>query len=71
MSETYRFSIEVVVHDPDTLARMARARAIEEGLDGYQWDEDRSGPADDLIMLLDPGSVPGCDVLESYAEQLS
>lgn len=64
------FSVELAVFDEDALARAARARAHDDGLDDAVWASMRSGMSDDLIMLLDPGLVAdaGFEILQSTCE---
>lgn len=64
------FSVELAVFDQDALARAASVRAREEGLDEVAWASMRSGMADDLVMLLDPGLIAdaGFEILQSTCE---
>ncbi|MGJ7570916.1 hypothetical protein ACSFBX_10315 [Variovorax sp. RB2P76] len=64
------FSVELAVFDEDALARAAKTRAHDDGLDDEVWASMRSGMSDDLIMLLDPGLVAdaGFEILQSTCE---
>ena len=62
-------NIEVVIDDEEQLRTAAAARAKEEGLDTAAWEEMRDGPEDDLIMLLDPGMLDGCSIIDSTTEE--
>lgn len=68
--KVYRFTLEVTVHSPEWLQVAARERAIAEGVEPADYDETRAehGIGYDLQMMLDPGSLPGCDIQHSYAE---
>lgn len=58
-------SIHVTVDSLKTLKAAAAARAVEEGMTRADWKKTRKGPEDDLVMLLDPGSLPGCTIAET------
>jgi hypothetical protein len=66
----YEFSLYLNVYDPAQLFKAALASAIEDGMDASVL----VGADDDidiracLIQLLDPGSLPGCDIYNSTAE---
>lgn len=64
------FSVELAVFDEAALARAAKARAREDGLDDEVWASMRSGISDDLVMLLDPGLIAdaGFEILQSTCE---
>jgi len=64
------FSIELAVFDEEALARAAKVRAREDGLDDEVWASIRSGISDDLVMLLDPGLVAdaGFEIIQSTCE---
>jgi hypothetical protein len=53
------FTASIDVFDEEALRRAACAQASKEGLTGEGWASLRQGIASDLIMLLDPGSIPG------------
>ena len=53
------FTADVAVFDEEALRRAACAQASREGLTEESWASLRQGMASDLIMLLDPGSIPG------------
>ena len=71
MSKSYLITIEVTVHDPKALRRAAKARAKAEGLSAKEWADTRTNAGDDLVMLLEPGSMDdaGCTVMASEAER--
>lgn len=50
---------DIDVFDEEALRRAACAQASNEGLIEEGWTSLRQGIASDLIMLLDPGSIPG------------
>jgi len=64
------FCIELAVFDEDALARAAKARAREDGLNDEVWASMRSSISDDLVMLLDPGLIAdaGFEILQSTCE---
>ena len=67
---TEAVTINVEIQDRRALYRAALAKAKAEGMSAAEYHklrrEDVHGPVGvDLIMLLDPGSLPGCDVLSS------
>lgn len=53
------FTASIDVFDEEALRRAACAQASEEGLTEEGWASLRQGIASDLIMLLDPGVIPG------------
>lgn len=53
------FTADIEVFDEDALRRAACAQASNEGLTEEGRASLRQGIASDLIMLLDPGSIPG------------
>lgn len=53
------FTASIGVFDGEALRRAVCAQACEEGLTEEGWASLRQGIASDLIMLLDPGSIPG------------
>lgn len=63
------FSISLDIHDPEQLRRAAEAKALEDGLTIENWRDVRKSSMDDLVMLLDPGSIPGCSIHNSTAEE--
>lgn len=75
MSEpTYvAFGADVKVHDPEALRIAAASKAVMEGMSPEQWADLRGDIVDDLIMLLDPGSIPGAgiEIVQSYTEILN
>jgi hypothetical protein len=67
---TVRFTLDVDVHNPSAVKRLAEARAVEEGVSLTDWRKSRRGTGDDLIMLLDPGESPeGTSILGSSADE--
>ncbi|MCY1207048.1 hypothetical protein BKP43_38680 [Variovorax boronicumulans] len=64
------FSVELAVFDEEALARAAKVRAREDGLNDEVWASMRSGISDDLVMLLDPGLIAdaGFEILQSTCE---
>lgn len=74
MRRLYEFSMYLDVHDPESLLKAARERADEEGYGNEELEQDlhnEDGSIDIsacLTILLDPGSLPGCDILNSVAE---
>lgn len=62
-------TIEVAIYDLVALEEAARIRATEDGLSHDEWEEMRTGPEDDLQMLLDPGAISnaGIEILASSA----
>lgn len=66
-------SIDLVVDDPQALLKVARERAAEEGLTEEEAEEllledGEPNVSGCLTMLLDPGSLPGCSLLNSSVE---
>ena len=65
-------SMDVVVTNRQVLRRAALERAIEDKLTGNEWRairRSREDPSEaDLIMLLDPSSLPGATIIESNME---
>jgi len=73
---TYTVTIEVQVHDKSALwdAAMAHAMYLEklprlEAYDILTTDDDLIDPQACLVMLLDPCTLPGAQILESICEQ--
>lgn len=69
MSE-HQVQIDVRVHSLDTLYRAARERAKEENLSPELADEvllsdGKPNPEACLIMMLDPGTLEGCEIHET------
>ena len=71
----YTITIEVNVFDPVQLRLAAEKRAVEEGSTKADYKRLRASCADsassDLTMLLDPGSLPGCEILGSQVERFA
>lgn len=71
MRTTYTVTVDVEVYDIDELYAAAKQRAIND-----------SGDPDDVLldgepdaglclqMLLDPGSLPGCSILQSNVDSI-
>ena len=57
----YTFTLELEVDDEDELREAARAHPDAEGLD-------LDDVATCIQVLLDPGTLPGCSIEESYCE---
>lgn len=72
MRRLYEFSVYLDVHSPESLRAAAVERAVEDGYDDPEAAVlDVDGKLDIsacLIILLDPGSLPGCDIIDSVAE---
>lgn len=64
------FSLHLRIFDVPTLVNAAQERARSEGVDEDDIREIyNEGNTDNcLIMLLDPSTLPGCEILESSAE---
>ncbi|ACD21598.1 hypothetical protein [Paraburkholderia phytofirmans] len=73
--KNYQVGIDVSVYDPETLFvaaldhamridGLSKTAALEELKPGGEID-----PRACLIMILDPGSVPGCGINESTAQE--
>lgn len=69
----YTVTINVNVFDPVQLRFAALQRAVEEGSTKFDYATLRASEYDpaivDLGMLLDPGTLPGCDILGSHVER--
>jgi hypothetical protein len=71
MARYYCFALNFRVLSADTLAQAAAERAVAEGLSEEEWASMRTRDGEvesDLTMLLDPGSLPGCEILDSNVE---
>lgn len=72
----YAVTVLVEVEDRSALYRAALARARSEGMTRGEWRTTRTDPSHgspaeaDLIMLLDPGSLAGCDIHETKVEEV-
>jgi hypothetical protein len=64
------FTAEIAVFDEEALSRAARVQARKDGLADEVWASLRAGTTDDLVMLLDPGSIAdaGIEILHSTCE---
>lgn len=70
---TYEFTLRLSVYDKRLLMKRALRQALAEGLSAHDYramrregDYSRA----DIVMLLDPGSIPGCNIQDSTAEVL-
>lgn len=73
MKPVVTVSIAVEVEDETLLYKAALKQAKKNSLSKSDYDkmrkEDVHGPVGtDLIMLLDPGSLPGCSIVQSEIE---
>ena len=71
----YTFTLDLCVFDPAHLHAAAVRRALEDGLTDEEVFEiigHHSAPSIEgcISMLLDPGSLPGCNIDSSSAERL-
>ena len=72
-ARTYCFTIFLQVDDEEALHAAAKERAAA---DGYEVDAmnidaatgDKASPETCLVTLLDPGSLPGCSIIDAGAE---
>ncbi len=70
----YRLTMDITVHDVDSLYTAARKRAMYDGLNTREAEElllDSDGkpkPEDCILMLIDPGSLAGCDIAGTDVE---
>jgi len=64
------FTADIDVFDEEALRQAASAQARKEGLSDDDWTAIRQGVASDLIMLLDPGAMPGAgfEIRQSVCE---
>ncbi|SPL65373.1 hypothetical protein [Ochrobactrum soli] len=64
------FSTYLRIFDVTTFVSAAQERARNEGVDENDVKEmyNESNLDNCLIMLLDPSTLPGCEILESNAE---
>lgn len=64
------FTAEVAVFDEEALSPAASVQARKDGLADEAWATLRASPADDLVMLLDPGLIAdaGFEILHSTCE---
>lgn len=73
MPRMYEVTILVKVISERNLKVGAEIHARErDGLSAAEWAEirnaDGGGPEPDLVTLLDPGTLPGCDIIETSVE---
>lgn len=64
----YAVTIYLEIEDADELQRAAALRAIDSGLSESEWAYTRTGINDDLIMMLDPGQLEGCSIIDTGVE---
>lgn len=72
MDRHFDFTCWVKVYDENQLLAAARAHPDAEGLVTEDFYDD-AGEIDInicLVMLLDPGSLPGCSIAESGTEEM-
>lgn len=69
--QDFDFTMWIGVHNPDQLRVAAIARAAAEGARDNSFLDAEGGVdiAACLVMLLDPGSLPGCHINESGAAE--
>ena len=63
-----KVSLEVRVNDQRALKRAAARQAVREGLHIRDGLSTRVDAGDDLLMLIDPSCVTGCEIIESNAD---
>jgi len=74
MERPYSVTIELKVHDKEELFEAAKQRSAAEGqteevtLSLLRDENGEVSVTDCLVMLLDPGSLPGVTILQSRAE---
>ena len=61
MAKTYYVSFRLTVTDARALRRAAAQLAQDVGIAG--WEAFRRSTQDDLTMLLDPGTLPGAEII--------
>jgi len=78
MSSEFVFSLDAKIRDPETLFRAAMRKAQDKGrlshdeaLKIFKPDGDRINLHACLIEMLDPGDLPGCEILNSDASHVS
>jgi hypothetical protein len=71
--QTVVFIAQVRIHDAKALQVAAAERAFLDGLSAHAWAAMRSGCSDDVVMLLDPGSIAGAgfEIVQSRCEVLA
>lgn len=72
MSRYHTITIELEVHDATALLAAAKERATADGapIDGLTGADGEPDTAACLVMLLDPGSLAGCSIEHSSAEEI-
>jgi hypothetical protein len=70
MSQDWDFTLSLTVEQPEELLRAAMAHPHAEGMlrDEFLNDDGTIDIESCLVMLLDPGHLPGCDIIDSSAE---
>lgn len=69
MSRKFTVTIEVEIEDAVLVRNKAEEHAQREEMTLADWRKIRSGSDDDLVMIFDPGSFPGCKIIETTAEE--
>lgn len=69
----HEFSMMIDVQDVDALLAAARAHPDAEGVDESDFYDEpgRVNISTCLRILLDPGSLPGCEIIDSVVEAAS
>jgi hypothetical protein len=66
----YRFTLQLRVDDPVQLLRRAQAQALAENADPADMLRDGQPNIEAcLVMVLDPGSIAGCEIYGSTAQR--
>ena len=63
---TYHVTICLTVSDTEALRQVAARLAKAIGI--ARWKPSRRSTEDDLIMLLDPGPLPGVEIIETLVD---
>ncbi|QRF63283.1 hypothetical protein [Variovorax paradoxus] len=71
-TRTVVFTAQLRIGDVEALRAAAAMRAVQVGLTAQEWTSMRSGSSDDVVMLLDPGSIAaaGLEIIQSRCEIL-
>lgn len=71
MSRHWDFTLWLQVHDENALLQAARAHpdAADMSTEEFYTDEGEIDIKACLVMLLDPGKLPGCTIHDSGAQQ--
>lgn len=71
----HQVTIDTIVHDAERLFQAAYERALEndngsaQAIDFLKHPDGSINVNSCLLMLLDPGHLPGCDIAHSSVEQ--